>query len=98
MKANAKWPCLLTVILWFALYKGIFKAGDLLFEKPRIVVTTAPRWWWNDARAPRNIFEHTEMGGGTVVAHPPRLVDSAHACCAACTAHNSAEPRSREAA
>ena len=46
MKANAKWPCLLTVLLWFALYKGIFKAGDLLFEKPRIVVTTAPRWWW----------------------------------------------------
>ena len=24
MKANAKWPCLLTVLLWFALYKGIF--------------------------------------------------------------------------
>ena len=38
---------------------------------------------------------HLLVGGGTVVAHPPRLVDSAHACCAACTAHNSAEPRPR---
>ena len=97
MKANAKWPCLLTVLLWFALYKGIFKAGDLLFEKPRIVVATAPRWWWKPPpnASACNTFEHTEMGGGTVVAHPPRLVDSAHACCAACAAHNSAEPRPR---
>ena len=96
MKANAKWPCLLTVILWFALYKGIFKAGDLLFEKPRIVVR--PRRAGGGSRRQAsacNIFEHTEMGGGTVVAHPPRLADSAHACCAACAAHNSAEPRQR---
>ncbi len=23
---NAKWPCLLTVLLWFAVYKGVFNA------------------------------------------------------------------------
>lgn len=41
-------------------------------------------------------FEHTEMGGGIVVGGGSLLkVDNASACCAACMAHNVAQPRPR---
>ena len=42
------------------------------------------------------MYRHTEMGGGIVVGGGAKLkLESPHACCAACLAHNTAVPRPR---
>ena len=60
MKANAKWPCLLTVLLWFALYKGIFKqatcslkTADCRQDRATLVVRPPPNASANNLSTPK---------------------------------------------